>query len=400
MKITFKTTKPTGRYRAFDSEYTEIKADGKVCGTFGSDKDGNVTVRLMAVKDGEKITDDNPNCPWKWVTLKARFQDLGAAKEWCVQNLPKITTFEIWLSEGLRFKDMTNEGIVGLVGKGIRSLRSSRTTTKLQDIVDDYTQAMREYWDDFFDAAEKYSAAKREVDAARRDYAARAVAAEKLDRAEKYLTAVEKFNKNIEATAYRRAKSIIGGDVDLRSKFEGMMADAAQAMNAEVKRRYRELTDRDAAGRKDLHDRDAKKRDWLFDDEEDLDIPEKGEKPKRDKTLSELGVHDAAEFALETEDRFWAVVDKMSKENLKVMFNAAKRRYREIEESLADELRGYRAELKDVDGKSDSANMAKARKIKQDIAMATKGATEDQEILLDRMERIKAKIETEFHGVR
>jgi anti-sigma28 factor (negative regulator of flagellin synthesis) len=405
MKITFKTEKPTGKWRSFYNSSTYIKADGKKIGMFGDDKDGKIKVSVMAMKN-DTIKDDNPNCKWKWVTFKARFDDMDSAKAWCVKVLPTVNNFEFHMDETVRFKDFErmNEGIMDIVRKGMSAIKGRNASSRLQDIVDDYRKAMTDYWDDFFDAAAKYSAAKREVEAARRDYSARSMANEKLHRAEGYISAVERHGKGIEAMAYKRAKAVAGDDAEVRAKFQGMMDEVVQEMNADAKRRYRELTDKDARERKDLLDRDAKRKDWMFDEEEPAGKPKeepKDEGPKqRDKTLAELGVHDATDFALEDEDAFWSKADKMSKENLKVVLSAAKRRYKDIEDELEDELRGYRAELKNHEGKADAANMAKVKALKQDIASATKGATEDQEILADRIERLKAKIDTEFHGIR
>jgi len=66
-QFTFKTTKPTGRYRAFEHEYHDIKFKGLKCGSIDNSKPHKI--RLMIIKDNI-AEDGNPNCIWKWTTLK------------------------------------------------------------------------------------------------------------------------------------------------------------------------------------------------------------------------------------------------------------------------------------------------------------------------------------------
>ncbi len=87
-KFTFKTTKPTGRYRSFDSDMHEIKLKGFVVGSISPDKP--FKIRLMVVKNGTTIKDDNANCPWKWIALKHESESLDAAKEWLNANIEGI----------------------------------------------------------------------------------------------------------------------------------------------------------------------------------------------------------------------------------------------------------------------------------------------------------------------
>lgn len=35
--------------------------------------------------------DGNPNCTWRWVTLKAKFESLQGAKDWLNENFLLIT---------------------------------------------------------------------------------------------------------------------------------------------------------------------------------------------------------------------------------------------------------------------------------------------------------------------
>lgn len=89
MKFTFKTEKPTGRYRSFQAPYHTIKLNGI---TVGSIDDGHPhNIRLMVIKND--ITEDgSPNCKWRWVKLKKESESVALAKEWLKQNTEHITS--------------------------------------------------------------------------------------------------------------------------------------------------------------------------------------------------------------------------------------------------------------------------------------------------------------------
>lgn len=76
--FTFKTERSTGRYAAFYPDSHYIKLKGKQVGTIG-DK-APYKIRLMVYK-ADKNEDGNPNCDWKWITLKKESESLNAAKE-------------------------------------------------------------------------------------------------------------------------------------------------------------------------------------------------------------------------------------------------------------------------------------------------------------------------------
>lgn len=67
---------------------TQIKADKYEMGTidppnyrrFGPEEP-NWTIRIQVMKNESEITKE-PNCPWKWVTFKARFETEELAREW------------------------------------------------------------------------------------------------------------------------------------------------------------------------------------------------------------------------------------------------------------------------------------------------------------------------------
>lgn len=82
MKFTFKTEKPTGRYRSFFSESHDIKLKKM---KVGSIVDITWQIRLMVLKD-DINEDGNPNCEWKWITLKKESASLQEAKDWLNVN--------------------------------------------------------------------------------------------------------------------------------------------------------------------------------------------------------------------------------------------------------------------------------------------------------------------------
>jgi hypothetical protein len=86
-QFTFKTNNPTGRYRSFEKPYYDIKLNGNVVGSISPETP--FKVRFMVMKN-DVIKDDNPNCPWKWITLKAEHDSLEAAKTWVNEKIGAI----------------------------------------------------------------------------------------------------------------------------------------------------------------------------------------------------------------------------------------------------------------------------------------------------------------------
>jgi len=88
-KFTFKTTKSTGRYRSFYSDSHDIKLKGNNVGNIQDEKP--FKIKLMVMKNEAKgITDNNPNCPWKWITLKKESESLEEAKTWINSVIEQI----------------------------------------------------------------------------------------------------------------------------------------------------------------------------------------------------------------------------------------------------------------------------------------------------------------------
>lgn len=86
-KFTFKTEKPTGKWRSFSPTSYYVK--------YGNDIIGNIyeepwRVAIMVMKSNG-VEGSNPNCPWMWLRFKDRFESLQAAKDWLNEHFKEIT---------------------------------------------------------------------------------------------------------------------------------------------------------------------------------------------------------------------------------------------------------------------------------------------------------------------
>ena len=78
MKFTFKTTKPTGRYRSFDHPSHAIKLKKIEVGYITPEVPFIIRFKVTKADIAE---DGNPNCPWKWIRLKKQSNSLQEAKD-------------------------------------------------------------------------------------------------------------------------------------------------------------------------------------------------------------------------------------------------------------------------------------------------------------------------------
>lgn len=86
--FTFKTNKATGRYASFFPDNHYIKLKKRKVGQI--DDETPYRIRLM-VKKVDINEDGNPNCDWKWITLKKESQSLDEAKQFLKDNYAAIT---------------------------------------------------------------------------------------------------------------------------------------------------------------------------------------------------------------------------------------------------------------------------------------------------------------------
>ena len=83
---TVKENKPTGKYKSFYESSFDLKRERKKVGILDKDKDdGKFKIILYVYKD-EKYTDNNPNCVWKRITLKGRFDNKEQVIEFLKKN--------------------------------------------------------------------------------------------------------------------------------------------------------------------------------------------------------------------------------------------------------------------------------------------------------------------------
>jgi hypothetical protein len=86
MNFTFKTEHPTGTYRSFYPDRHVIKLNKKEVGRIN---EKSFQIRL-AVEKEDPSKSDNPNCSWRWVSLKKEFVSLNEAKEFLKNNYSAI----------------------------------------------------------------------------------------------------------------------------------------------------------------------------------------------------------------------------------------------------------------------------------------------------------------------
>ena len=102
-KFSFKKDVPTGKWGHLEphNNYT-IKLDGKEVGSisevrlrndffgkFNKEDDGKFLVMFMVNKK-DPMEDKNPNCLWRWVTFKNRFENSEEAKQFILDNAEGI----------------------------------------------------------------------------------------------------------------------------------------------------------------------------------------------------------------------------------------------------------------------------------------------------------------------
>ena len=86
-KFTFKTEKPTGRYRSFDLATHHVKLNKVECGLISDEKP--YKIKFQVIKD-DINKDGNQKCEWKWITLKKESESLQEAKDFLNEKYEAI----------------------------------------------------------------------------------------------------------------------------------------------------------------------------------------------------------------------------------------------------------------------------------------------------------------------
>jgi len=95
--FTFKTDKPTGPYRSFYDPTHTIKIKKVEVGSIHHQPPHRV--RLMVTKTSPN-EDENPNCHWKWITLRKEFASVEEAKDFLRKHFHAIMgQYNIWMSD-------------------------------------------------------------------------------------------------------------------------------------------------------------------------------------------------------------------------------------------------------------------------------------------------------------
>lgn len=87
LKFTFKTTRPTGSYAWLHKPYHDILLNKNKVGAIDPEKPH--TIKLMVMK-ADIMEDGNPNCSWKWISLKHKSESLDKTKEFLSENIDVI----------------------------------------------------------------------------------------------------------------------------------------------------------------------------------------------------------------------------------------------------------------------------------------------------------------------
>lgn len=85
--FTFKTEKSTGRYASFFPDHHYIKLKKKKVGSIDDKYPHKIRFR---VKKKDINEDGNPNCEWKWITLKRESNSVSDAKQFLKDNFAEI----------------------------------------------------------------------------------------------------------------------------------------------------------------------------------------------------------------------------------------------------------------------------------------------------------------------
>jgi hypothetical protein len=85
--FTFKIIKPKGKWAAFEDVQILILLKKEEVGYISTSPTHKCS--LMVVKD-DINEDGNPNCTWKWITLKTPHETVDDAKRWLNLNFEAI----------------------------------------------------------------------------------------------------------------------------------------------------------------------------------------------------------------------------------------------------------------------------------------------------------------------
>lgn len=92
-KFTFKTEKPTGKWRSFGKDRYIIKLDGKQVGNITNSP---AHIIYLAVIKADINEDGNPNCIFKNIRLKETHLTVEDAKVWLNTNIEDVLKLNLY----------------------------------------------------------------------------------------------------------------------------------------------------------------------------------------------------------------------------------------------------------------------------------------------------------------
>lgn len=66
----------------------------RTIGTRICPEEGKFKIRFIVLKNEEELAKE-PNCSWKWITIKGAWDSADTAKQWIIENVDKIKTLKL-----------------------------------------------------------------------------------------------------------------------------------------------------------------------------------------------------------------------------------------------------------------------------------------------------------------
>jgi hypothetical protein len=89
IKFSFKTERATGSYAWLHKPDYHVLLNKNLVGSIDPEKPHHI--RLMVMK-ADILENGNPNCPWKWITLKHESESVAEAKIFLNEGIDTILT--------------------------------------------------------------------------------------------------------------------------------------------------------------------------------------------------------------------------------------------------------------------------------------------------------------------
>jgi hypothetical protein len=91
-QFTFKTEKPTGKWKSFSSDTHLIKLDKKQVGEISDEENHEISLYVIKNETDLAKPNNNKNCDWKTITFKKQSKTLEEAKIWLNEHFESINS--------------------------------------------------------------------------------------------------------------------------------------------------------------------------------------------------------------------------------------------------------------------------------------------------------------------